>query len=316
MGAVLKLTMIDGSIFETEKIIGFRCKKERYTPYSFLTVTALAEDVFADVVEVRFEIDGKIVHRGIMDNLSVAKSGGRVVLKLTSKGFSSMLAQNELEPGVLTGISLNTLMSEQVTVPNVTWQDSDETVRYIYVKEHDSQWSAIVSLCLTLNNTYPYIGADNEVRISAEETPFRVKPSKIFEHGMTGDFSKIVSTYHMKDVNDEYTYSYSDGIAEKRGIVRHKYIAYDKQFVALDDLGLKYRLKFTERGSKSRFLVYSGYSGEELCDDIRFIDGFNYKISALEICGNSKKGIFTKVYCYDDGYCNNFTISFGGITIL
>lgn len=304
MSTVLRLSTIDGSVFETAKIIGFRCKKERYTPYSSLTVTALADGLFSDVTEICFEIDGKVLHKGIMDNLTVTESGGRKVLKITSRGFSSMLSQNELEPGLLVGISLNTLMSEQMIVPNVTWQSSDDTVRYIYVKDHDSQWSAIVNLCLTLNEDYPYIGGINEVRLSPTASPLTVSPRKIFEEGTAGDYSKIVSHYHMLDVNDEYSYNYTDGFAEERGIIRHKYIAYDKQFVALDDMGLQYRLNFTERGCKSRFLTYSGYSGEELRDRIIFPDGSDLEISALEICGNAKKGIFTKAYCYFDGYCN------------
>ena len=304
MSAVLKLYLLDGSVYETAEIIGFRCRKERYTPYSSLTITALSEELISDAVEVHFEIDGKTLHKGIMDNLSVTESGGRKVLKLTSRGFSSMLSQNELEPGLLAGISLNTLMSEKMIVPNVTWQDNPDTVRYIYVKEHDSQWSAIVSLCLTLKEDYPYIGAVNEVRFSPADTPLTVAPTKIFEEGTSGDYSKIVSNYHMKNVNDVYAYTYSDGFAEARGIVRHKYIAYDKQFVALDDLGLQYRLNFTERGCKSRFLSYMGYSGEELRDKIIFPDGSDLEISALEICGNAQKGIFTKVRCYFDGYCN------------
>lgn len=304
MSALLKLKMIDGSVFETDRLIGFRCRKERYTPYSSLTVTALADDFILDVVEVRFEIDGKIIHNGIMDDLSVTKSGGKTVMRISSRGFSSMLAQNELAPGLLTMLSLNKLMSEKMIVPNVTWQDSSDTVRYIYVKEHDSQWSAVVSLSLTLHGDYPYIGEVNEIRLTPKEQLMTVSPSKIFEEGSTGDYSKIVSHYHMKDVNDSYSYNYTDGFAAARGIIRHKYVAYDKQFTALDDMGLQYRLNFTERGCVSRFLRYLGYSGEELRDRVVFPDGTEAEISALDICGNAKKGTFTKISCYYDRYCN------------
>lgn len=301
--AVLTLKTTGGETFATDALVGFRCRKERYTPYSSLDATVIGGEGISEVVEAKLSIGEKILHRGIMDGLTVTKSGGRTLLRLSSRGFSSMLAQNELAPGMLAGISLNSLMSEKMIVPNVTWQKSSRTARYIYVNEHDSQWSAIVSLSLELNEDYPYIGEVNEVRLSPVN-PKTISPENVFEEGGTGDYSKMVSYYHMKDVNGTYSYNYTDGFATQQGIVRHKYIAYDKQFVGLSDYGLQYRLNFTERGCKSKFLSYIGYSGEELRDKVTFPDGSVYEISAIEICGNAKRGIFTKNICYFDKYCN------------
>ena len=304
MNVLLKLYFKDGTALETDRVVTFRCAKERYTPYSTLTVTAETECVNAAIVKVDFSVDGKLIHSGIMDSLSVTKSEGRSLLKITSRGFASMLAQNEIEPGTLTLMSLNKLMSQYMTIPNVTWQSSDETVRYIYVKEHDSQWTAVICLGLTLHETYPYIGAVNEIRLTSADNPLVVTPQKIFEEGIRGDYSRMVSDYHMKDVNGSYTYHYNDGFAEERGIIRHKYIPYDRQYIALDDLGLQYKLNFTERGCNARFVSYLGYSGEELRDKVTFSDGTDCEISAMEICGNAQKGVFTKLTCYFDRYCN------------
>lgn len=301
--AVLTLKTTGGKTFATDALVGFRCRKERYTPYSALDATLIGGEGISEVVEAKLSIGEKILHRGIMDGLTVTKSAGRTLLRLSSRGFSSMLAQNELAPGMLAGLSLNSLMSEKMIVPNVTWQSSSRTVRYIYVNEHDSQWSAIVSLSLALNEDYPYIGAVNEVRLSPVN-PKTISPGNVFEEGGTGDYSKMVSNYHMKDVNGTYSYNYTDGFASGQGIVRHKYIAYDRQFVGLSDYGLQYRLNFTERGCKSKFLSYIGYSGEELRDKVTFPDGSVHEISAIEVCGNAKKGIFTKDICYFDKYCN------------
>lgn len=304
MNVLLKLYFKDGTTLEIDRIATFRCVRERYTPYSSLTVTAETECAASDVVKVDFTVGEKLVHSGIMDSFSAVKSGGRSLLKITSRGFASMLAQNEIEPGTLTVISLNKLMSEHLTIPNVTWQSNDTTVRYIYVKEHDSQWTAIVCMGLTLYEDYPYIGAPNEIRLAPADNPLVVTPEKIFEEGITGDYSRMVSDYYMKDVNDTYSYHYSDNFAEERGIVRCKYIAYDKQFVALDHLGLQYKLNFTERGCKARFASYLGYNGEGLRDRFVFSDRTDCEISAVEICGNVKKGVYTKITCYFDRYCN------------
>ncbi|MCM1330056.1 MAG: hypothetical protein NC253_11525 [Ruminococcus sp.] len=303
--AVLRLRLADGSYYTPLGLIGFKCRKERYTPYSSLDVTAVcgkADDI-SDVREVRLEIDGKAVHSGILDNMSVTESGGVKRLRITSRGFSSMLSQNELEPGLLAGITLNKLMSESMVVPNVTWENSADTVRYIYVKEHDSQWSAIVSLGLTLNGQYPYIGGTNEVRLTKKSAEIFV-PKNVYEVGGGEDYSKMASYYHMKDVNGDYSYNYTDGYAEGRGIVRHKYVNFDRQFLSLADFGLQYRLNFSRRGCKSRFIRYLGWCGEEVRSTVKFPDGAVYEVSAVEISGNAKKGVVTKTECYFDCYCN------------
>lgn len=303
--AVLKLKRADGTYFSTAGLIGFKCRKERYTPYSSLDVTAIlgSTDSISDVREVRLEIGGNAVHSGIMDNMTVSEGGGVKRLRITSRGFSSMLSQNELEPGLLAGITLNKLMSEKMVVPNVTWQSSTDSARYIYVKEHDSQWSAIVSLGLTLNGQYPYIGGTNEIRLTQRPAAVLV-PQNVFETGVTEEYSKMASHYHMKDVNGDYAYNYTDGYAEDRGIIRHKYVNFDRQFLALEDFGLQYRLNFSRRGCRSRYMRYLGWCGEEIRSTVRFPDNTAAEVSVIEISGNAKKGVFTMVGCYYDKYCN------------
>lgn len=303
--AVLKLKLSNGTYIVPDGIVGFKCRKERYTPYSSLDVAAVLEstDSISDVREVRLEINGNAVHSGIMDNMTFSESGGVKRLRITSRGFSSMLSQNELEPGLLAGITLNKLMSEKMVVPNVTWQSSAESVRYIYVKEHDSQWSAIVSLGLTLNGQYPYIGGTNEIRLTQRSNEVLI-PQNVYELGSTEDYSKMASHYHMKDVNGDYSYNYTDGYAENKGIIRHKYVNFDRQFLALADFGLQYRLNFSQRGCRCKFIRYLGWCGEELRSRIQFPDGTTAEASVIEITGNAKKGIFTMTGCYYDRCCN------------
>lgn len=303
--AVLKLKLSDKTYYTPVGIIGFKCRKERYTPYSSLDVTAVCSsaDSVSDIREVLLEIGGEAVHSGIMDNMTISENGGLKKLRITSRSFSSMLSQNEIEPGVLAGITLNKLMSEKTAAPNVEWQKSEESVRYIYVKEHDSQWTAIVNLGLTLNDQYPYIGGTNEVRLTQRSTEI-LTPQNVYEVGTTEDYSKMASDYHMKDVNDNYSYNYTDGYAEDRGIIRHKYINYDKQFLALAHFGLQYKLNYSQRGCRSKFMRYLGWCGEELRSMVKFPDGTVAEASVIEISGNAKKGIFTMTGCYYDRYCN------------
>ncbi len=303
--AVLKLKLSNGTYYTPAGLIGFKCRKERYTPYSSLDVTAVCKsaDSVSDIREVRLEISGNAVHSGIMDNMTISESGGLKKIRITSRSFSSMLSQNELEPELMAGITLNKLMSESMTVPNVTWQSSTESVRYIYVKEHDSQWTAIVNLGLTLNGQYPYIGGTNEIRLTQRSAAVLV-PQNVYEVGTTEDYSKMASHYHMKDVNGDYSYNYTDGYAESRGIIRHKYVNFDRQFLALADFGLQYKLNFSQRGCRSKFMRYLGWCGEELRSMVRFPDNTVAEVSVIEISGNAKKGIFTMTGCYYDRYCN------------
>lgn len=304
--AVLKLKRSDDTYYTPAGIIGFRCRKERYTPYSSLDVTAVCQsaDSISDVREVLLEIGGEAVHSGIMDNMTISESGGLKRLRITSRSFTSMLSQNEIAPGVLAGITLNKLMSsEKMTVPNVDWQKNAESVRYIYVNEHDSQWTAIVKLGLTLKDQYPYIGGTNEVRLTQRSTEILI-PQNVYEVGTTEDYSKMASHYHMKNVNGEYAYNYTDGYAADRDIIRHKYINYDKQFLALAHFGLQYKLNFSQRGCRSKYMRYLGWCGEELRSMVKFPDNTVAEVSVIEISGNAKKGIFTMTGCYYDRCCN------------
>lgn len=303
--AVLKLKLSDGTYYTPVGLIGFKCRKERYTPYSSLDATAVCSstDSVSDVREVRLEICGEAVHSGIMDNMTISESGGLKKLRITSRSFTSMLSQNELEPGLLAGITLNELMSKKMVVPNVEWQKSEESVRYIYIKEHDSQWTAIVNLGLTLNGQYPYIGGTNEVRLTKRSNEILI-PQNVYEVGTTEDYSKMASYYHMKDVNGNYSYNYTDGYAKDRGIIRHKYINFDKQFLALAHFGLQYKLNFSQRGCRSKFMRYLGWCGEELRSMVKFPDNTVAEVSVIEISGNAKKGIFTMTGCYYDRCCN------------
>lgn len=301
--AALTLHTTEGGEYVCGRLIGFRLAKERYTPYSTLDVTAVCtgENAPSNIGKAVFSIGGRVVHSGTADSFSVCTSGGETRLRIRSRGFSAMLSQNETEPGLMTGVSLNSLMTG-MPLPNITWQSDSRTVRYVYVKEHDSMWSVIVNLALSLNGEYPFVGGVNEVRLTPDGTVHT--PQRVFETGETEDYSRIVSHYHMKDAQGNYTYNYTDGFAEARGIIRHKYIPYDQQFVGLDDYGLQYKLNFTHRGCRGRFVTYMGYDDEEPGSRIVFPNGTEAEISAVEVRGNSKKGIYTKSVCYYDRYCN------------
>lgn len=291
---------------EYENVLRFSFVKERYTPYGLLSASVLCNSDPGEIYEVKFTINGKLIHYGILDSSEMSFGSSGSVLTVKSRSFTSMLGQNELAPGILSKPCLNTLMSNYTAIPNVTWENNTTTVNYVYIKEHASQWEAIVILCLAVKASYPYIYGTNQIRFNRHENPVHVVPyRKIISYGTTSDLSRVISKIYMKDANNTYnSYSYTDGFGTQRGIVRNKYIAFDKQWLSkTPTFGLDFRLFYSERANKAKFCRYSGYNGEDINDYISFGNNTNLSISSVSVTGNAK-GIVTTDTCYLDRYCN------------
>lgn len=132
----LLVTGSAGNSVEEEKILSFSFKKDAYTPYTTLTVRAAADsESFLTASEIKFYIKGILVHHGLIDMLTAEISGGSKILTLISRGFTSLLCQNQIEPGLKTGVSVNNLMDSFYTLPYVTHEDNSDQSSYIYVKK-------------------------------------------------------------------------------------------------------------------------------------------------------------------------------------
>ena len=258
-----------------------------------------------EIYEVKFTSNGKLVHYGILDSSEMSFGSSGSVLTVKSRSFTSS-GRMSLLGNSIKAVLANTLMSNYTAIPNVTWENNTTTVNYVYIKRRASQWRAIVILCLAVKASYPYIYGTNQIRFNRHENPVYVVPyRKIISYGTTSDLSKVISKVYMKDANDTYnSYSYTDGFGTQRGIVRNKYIAFDKQWLSKPPaFGLDFRLFYSERANKARFCRYSGYNGEDINDYISFGNNSNLSISSVSVTGNAK-GIITTDTCYLDRYCN------------
>ena len=288
--------------------ISFRLQKERYTPYSQISGVFLCRNLIGEVMHVTAQIDGKTVHFGTVDRFEMAENQKGRYVSFSSRGFSLGLSHNNIEPGMIYSPTLDSLMQSGTASPNVTWEQSLETIRYIFIKEGGSKWDGIVAYTRKLNGSYPYIAFPNKVRISWDNPQaVSISASELVGKAMGASLSSVVSKYYMKDVDGEYTLTYQSPFAAERSIVREKYINLDDQWLDDPEGGLKHKVDFTARGSRYTFLKYKGYKGEDLRDNISCetslaANTFGTKEVSRLLVEYSKKGLFTSLWFYDDEY--------------
>ena len=304
----LELMDINGNVYSSSDCFFFSFEKESYTPYTSLNASFYFNTSVPNPKEVSFYIDEKRIHHGIIDSIDFCmEQVGKLIVKLKSKGFTSMLIQNQLEPGLKPNVSLNSLMDSFIPIPNVTHENNANTQNYIFVKENSNMWDSIANLSYKLLGTYPYIEGTNTVRISPKASPINVNLNNedMLSYGIVNDYTKIISDYHMQDINGDYSvYNLSNPVAYGRNIVRHKHIDIDRQYLSSPQDALVYRIAHSMRGFFSYYGEYQGYNAEDLNDTLT-IAGIitNAKINRLVINGNAK-GISTKCYAYYDNFYN------------
>ncbi|MCC8136296.1 MAG: hypothetical protein LIO40_06485 [Ruminococcus sp.] len=306
--AVKRMT---GAVFEETKIISFTFVKDAYIPYTSVTARIYAEEEdYMSVAEIFLYVGDYLVHHGLVDTLEVTETNGVKIATLASRGFTSLLCQNQIEPGMITGISINDLMDSYYELPYVTHEDNSDQSGYIYVKSNSSMWDGVVNLSYKLNKIYPYIRGTNCVRITAESDPsvFSYDESQLTESGLAYNFKRMISNFNMADISGEYgSYTLEDTVVTNRKIVRHKVFELDRQFLSDPQEALNYRDKYANRGHFRYFCRYSGYSGEDLCDMVSFGYAQNKRISRIEIIGDST-GVDTELSVYYDGFYSGGTL--------
>lgn len=305
MTAVLLFRNINSSDTREVKLLSFGFRKDAYTPYTSLTASFLASATdTSSVSEVLLYINNILVHHGIIDSITVTRRKGVMTGQLTSSSFTCMLRQNQLEPGLYTNISINSLMDNMIAIPYVTHQNSSDTSSYIYVLKGSTMWDGVVNLCYKLTGRYPYIRGTNCVMLDPYPQPeaFSYSEDSLIAAGDGISTKHLVSDLHMADIDEQYgTFDLHDPDAGVRNIVRHLYFDLDKRFLYDPAQALQYRDKISTRGWMRHFITYSGYRGEDLSDLATFGSLTNRRISAVEITG-SREGIFTEISVYDDKF--------------
>lgn len=305
MTAVLSIRNKNGTLLTEENVLVFSFRKDIYTPYTTLSARVRTPHTnFDDASEILMALNGDLIHHGLIDSLKIEKAGGEYFLNVSSRGFTSLLCQNQIEPGLKMNISFNMLMDDFYNLPYVTHENHADNSSYIYVKPNTSMWDAASNLSYKLLGTYPYIRGTNTVMISTFSAPelFDLTGEKLISHGTELLCSHIASDYHMADINGDYgNFDLNDSDASALKIVRHKYFDLDMRFLYAPMEALYFRDKYDFRGQKRLFCSYSGYRGEDLCDLISFGNVSQQRIGSISIKGSSK-GIITETGVYTDKF--------------
>ena len=305
MNVRIIVTAKNGSWFSEDNVLNFVFHKDVYTPYTSLTARIRANSSsYENAAEVSLLIDGNEIHHGLVDSLKWEKRDGEDFLVIKSRGFTSLLTQNQIEPGLKMNISFNALMDNFYTLPYVTHENNSDNSSYIYVKPNTSMWDAAANLGYKLLGTYPYIRGTNMVMISHYPTPesFDLSDEKLITSGTELVYSRLASDYHMADINGDYgNYDLSDSDAAALKIVRHKYFDLDMRFLYSPQQALAYRDKYDFRGAERVFCSYCGYSGEDLGDTVSFGSITAERIAEVSISGSSR-GVFTEISVYRDKF--------------
>jgi hypothetical protein len=289
-----------------DQVLSFRVEKEYYTPYTTLTAEAVYPvDKSVQFKKVELIVDGYVLHCGLPDTVIYTKKHNFYVVDVKSKSFTAMLCQNQIEEGIKSNVSLNSLIESFITIPEVEHEDDSTTVNYIYVKPTSSLWEAVVNLTHKLNNGHPYVCENNKVMVSKKSNPntFNITRDVALSCGRGLDTTRIISDVHMKDIDGNYNkYNRTNSVAVEYNVVRHKHIDLDRQYLSNPEDALVHKLNFSLRGYNFAFASYEGYHGEDICDLVNLYDYYpNCRISKIEVVGKSGN-VVTKLYTYIDGY--------------
>lgn len=302
--ARLVITNTQNTSVTFNDVLSFSFRKDVYLPYTTLTARVQTNVTnYYNSAEVKLYLGNLCVHHGLIDSLTSSYGNGKTTMTISSRSFTSLLCQNQIEPGIHTNITINDLMDNFYSFPNVT-HENNSVSSYIFVKGNSTMWDALVNLSYKVCGNYPYIRGTNKIMMSQYPSPssFTLTSSQIVSLGSELTLRRMHSNYHMSDINGDYgNYDYTDPDAASRRIVRHKYFELDRQFLYAPQGALEYRAKFDSRGFIRHFCTYCGYSGEDIGDLITFRSFCGRRIGSVEVTGSSK-GIFTELSIYDDKF--------------
>lgn len=307
MDAYLMLYTASGST-KYSNVVSFTFERERYRCYTVFNGVFAGDCTPEDIREVRFYLNGSLLHRGSPDRLITEQRGADHLIRVRSYSFTMCLGQNELEPGILTNANMVKLVQRcQTSMAYISVQSNTPDVNYVYVKEHTSLWEAMCVYTAKAYHSYPFIRNQNMVMCSlASPATYVFANEKITEASKGVELSGLISDAYTVDNNDDWTITRTDSFATQRHIARQRYYARDLEWAYDPVEGLKYHMGTAAGGRQYQQFTYEGFKGEQLCD-LAYITAGAVRIGGKEIdfirITGSEKGIFTTIRCYKDLYC-------------
>ncbi|MBQ8725112.1 MAG: hypothetical protein IJY74_05510 [Oscillospiraceae bacterium] len=307
---LLVLHTPEGTAYRFYEVRQFVFRKEKYTPYTELSLTVQDKDGIVPALcvfnRIVFTVNGNNLHEGLADSVDYCIEGGVSVIRIRSRGFTSLLLNNQMVPGLHTAMSINKLMQNYYDFPfPVKWKHDITTCDYIYVKPNRSMWDSVVNLGYKLYDSYPYIRYANEINLDPHEDTSGCMFTKAdyLSAGWITNTKGMLSHLHMQDLEGNYgVYNHESPVAESMHIVRHKQIAFDRQYLDDPQRSMELTFSLASKGWRSRYVTVSGYVKLDVNDYVS-ADGifFPARISAVTVTGD-KNGVFTTYAVYADDF--------------
>lgn len=247
------------------------------------------------------------MHSGAVETFSCYRENGVATFEARSRGYTALLLQNQLKPGVLENMSLNKLMTNYYTFPDaITWEQSEETTNYLYAKENTGMWDGVVHLAYKLKGTYPFVRASNEIRLTIPDDAqtFDIAGMQdLLTRGVTNEQSLLYSDYYMEDAagNGEAFSLHVPEVASL-GILRTRWLALDEQYFYDPPQALEFRSLYAARHMVRSFAEFSGSTTAQLGDSAIFPGEDTPKTIGRVRLQLDETGLITRIEGYADGF--------------
>lgn len=288
------------------KCLSFSLEREIYTPFESVTAEFLSDHTdYSGIDRIGIYTDDTCIFLGLVDALHQYHQHHRIIVRIKSRSFTSLLLQNELSPGLHSNLTMHLLMTNYYSFPYITY-DSPETIEYIFVKSGNTMWDGVVSFAYKLTGHYPYIQQNHICLFPPHEDSLTVfTENQVLDYGTCIDTTKLISHYHMEDLAGRLNaYQKINPMAETFQIVRHKYIPFDQSFAHDPEQALIFRNRYSCRGCVSSYLLYNGFRNEMLGQRISFGDLIRDETVCRINITFGVNGFRTKLSCYHDGFYN------------
>lgn len=265
--------------------------------------SAAADFAAEDVQKLTLYINGVQKHVGLPDEVTLRSSGTGYDISFSSRGYTLLLAQNEPYPRINSNVTLQTLIQNNLNIPEIDCEANTPNVQYIYVKENSTIWDAVWAYSIKATGNYPFIYGSNTVRVTyATNKTVDLANTVITDEGTLLNTKNLLSDVHMQDIDETYPYSAHDAQAGSYGIVRSRYYPLDNQWLYDPSVGLQARLDYSNRGVKGKFITYLGHKGEDLMDSLTNASALSgLRVNSITITAD-KNGLRTRLTAYDDRY--------------
>lgn len=290
-----------------ENCLEFGYEKALYVPYTQFYGTFYADGspsfTAGEVIKITAAIDAVPFHMGLPDEVSIVRSGSGYRVRVKSRSYTLLLAQNQPYPRINSNVTLKSLCQANLTCSEISYEDPTPTVGNIYINEGSTVWEAAVAYCIKASGNYPFISGNNIVRMT-------VGNSRVIDYSdelitaQTSSLSTdaVLSDVYMKELGDTYPFEAHDSSAAEMGIVRTRYYPLDMQWLYDPQVGLQHKLDYSNKAVRTVGVTYAGWKMEELMDKASGggeISG--RRINRIKVTGN-RRGIFTEVTAYLDRY--------------